>query len=73
MNLYQLDLTEYGCPLPVLMAKKALAQLSQPSTLVIYLNMASSADDFKLLCEQYNYQWLGCQNEGTRQVVTIKR
>ncbi|EFX91674.1 SirA family protein [Actinobacillus ureae] len=73
MNLYQLDLTAYSCPLPLLMVKKALAQLPQHATLVIYLNMESSADDFALLREQYGYQWLGCQNDGARQVITIKK
>ncbi|AFU18835.1 sulfurtransferase TusA family protein [Actinobacillus suis] len=73
MNLYQLDLMVYSCPLPLLMAKKALAQLPQHATLVISLNMASSADDFELLCEQYGYQWLDCQHDGTRQVITIKK
>ncbi|WGE51603.1 sulfurtransferase TusA family protein [Actinobacillus equuli subsp. haemolyticus] len=73
MNQYQLDLTAYSCPLPLLMAKKALVQLPQHATLVIYLNMASSTDDFELLCEQYGYQWLGCQNEDIRRVITIKK
>ena len=55
------------------MVKKALAQLPQHATLVIYLNMESSADDFALLREQYGYQWLDCQNDGARQVITIKK
>ncbi|WP_423841623.1 sulfurtransferase TusA family protein [Actinobacillus equuli] len=73
MNVYQLDLTAYSCPMPLLIAKKALASLPVHSTLVICINLASSQDDFKLLCEQYGYQWLGCQNEDIRRVITIKK
>lgn len=54
--LYKLDLTTYRCPLPLLMTKKALTQLQQGDELVIELNSLSAVQDFKLLCEQYQYQ-----------------
>ncbi|WP_150539080.1 sulfurtransferase TusA family protein [Actinobacillus vicugnae] len=73
MNLYQLDLRAYSCPLPLLMTKKALATLPEPARLVIYLNRTSSPDDFELLCEQYGYQWQGCTYEAENVVLTIKK
>lgn len=73
MSLYQLDLTTYNCPLPVLMTKKALEKLPMQSTLVVYLSLLSSSDDFKRLCEHYGYQWGGAQQDRIKQIVVIKK
>lgn len=49
---YQLDLTAYHCPLPLLMAKKAAVLLQCGDRLQLTLNKQSSLSDFQLLaCE----------------------
>lgn len=55
-KIYQLDLRQYRCPLPLLMAKKALNQLSTNEQLILSLNLESSVQDFELLCEEYGYE-----------------
>ena len=52
---YQLDLTEFTCPLPLLMAKKALQQLESGATLILLINNISTISDFRLLCEAEGY------------------
>lgn len=46
---YQLDLTAYHCPLPLLMTKKALQQLKQGELLKVLLNETATLNDFILL------------------------
>ncbi|QIM65352.1 sulfurtransferase TusA family protein [Frederiksenia canicola] len=46
---YQLDLTAYRCPLPLLMTKKALQQLKQGELLKVLLNETATLNDFILL------------------------
>lgn len=53
--LYHMDLTQYRCPLPLLMAKRALKQLEINDELVLQLNSQSAVQDFRLLCEQLGY------------------
>lgn len=55
--IYQLDLREYGCPLPLLIVKKALEKLDKGSILIIGLNMNNSLADFELLCLQQGYHF----------------
>ncbi|UKH16253.1 sulfurtransferase TusA family protein [Actinobacillus pleuropneumoniae] len=56
IKTYQLDLRQYRCPLPLLMTKKALNQLALNERLVLLLDLASSVQDFELLCEEYGYE-----------------
>ncbi|WP_386692809.1 MULTISPECIES: sulfurtransferase TusA family protein [unclassified Lonepinella] len=58
---YQLDLRQYICPLPLLMAKKALNNLPHNSILTIQLNEQSAVQDFELLCQQQGYQFISWQ------------
>ncbi|WP_439240743.1 sulfurtransferase TusA family protein [Lonepinella sp. BR2474] len=58
---YQLDLRQYGCPLPLLMAKKALDNLPNNTILTIMLNEQSAVQDFELLCQQQGYQLISWQ------------
>ncbi|OOR98596.1 preprotein translocase subunit TatB [Haemophilus paracuniculus] len=69
---YQLDLTAYRCPLPLLMAKKVLATLTAGAAVELVLNQATSLSDFKLLCEQQGYQWESCHQEAERYILTLK-
>lgn len=49
---YSLDLTGYSCPLPLLMAKKAMTDLKKGDSLEIVLNQQSSLADFELLAKE---------------------
>lgn len=59
-ELYDADLDVIGlkCPLPILKAKKALAQLSEGQVLHILTNDASAPDDFTAFCNQTGHQLL---------------
>lgn len=54
MAKYELDLTHYRCPLPLLATKKALMTLNPNDELWVCLNRDSAIDDFKLLCSELN-------------------
>ena len=58
---YQLDLSQYQCPLPLLMSQKALAKLPSDSLLTIILNGSSAVQDFQILCQQQNYHFISWQ------------
>ena len=60
---YQLDLTEVTCPLPLLTAKKVLAQLESGSNLILQLNHNSSPTDFELLCQEKGYRLISLEQE----------
>lgn len=51
---YQLDLRAYTCPLPLLMAQKALKSLQRGDSLTLILNRESSLNDFEPLCQTMN-------------------
>lgn len=53
---YSLDLTGYTCPLPLFMAKKAMAELKKGDRLELLLNKQSSLADFELLAQQHHWQ-----------------
>ncbi|TCP96826.1 TusA-related sulfurtransferase [Cricetibacter osteomyelitidis] len=48
---YQLNVTKYRCPIPVLTVKKALKTLNVNDELRVLINNESTVEDFKLLCE----------------------
>lgn len=56
---YQLDLREYRCPLPLLMTKRALAQLEQGDRLYIWVEDLVSVGDFQLLSKRFSVIYLG--------------
>lgn len=58
---YQLDLTPFTCPLPLLTAKKALEQLEPGATLTLQLNHRSSIADFELLCKEKGYRLISLE------------
>lgn len=49
---YQLDLTALSCPIPLLTAKKALANLESNDELVLQLNRQSAVENFVVFCEE---------------------
>ena len=51
IQTYQLDLTQYLCPLPLLMVRKILKTYPKPYQLLLILNRESESD-IHLLCEK---------------------
>ena len=49
---YQLNLTALSCPIPLLTAKKALANLAPNDELVLQLNRQSAVENFVVFCEE---------------------
>lgn len=71
---YQLDLTAYRCPLPLLMTKKALSGLEKGDTLHLSLSDDANIDDICLLCVELGYSFqqnLPCEKESKRSIFTI--
>lgn len=54
---YQLDLTTYRCPMPLLITKKALKSLQQGDMLSLKLNSENGSSDIQLYCHQQGYQF----------------
>ena len=53
-----LDVTGLKCPLPILRAKKALAQLQTDDVLTVLATDAGAPDDFAAFCRQTGHQLL---------------
>ena len=49
---YQLNLTALSCPITLLTAKKALANLATNDELVLQLNRQSAVENFVVFCEE---------------------
>lgn len=54
---YQLDLTNYRCPMPLLMTQKALKGLQQDDILCVQLNADNGSRDIELYCRQQGYDF----------------
>lgn len=68
---YSLDLTAYRCPLPLLMAKKALRNVSQGDELHLRLNQWASVRDFELLAAEMGFK-LEQELESEKEVVAFR-
>lgn len=53
---YQLDLTHYHCPLPLLMAQQAIKSLEAGDKLLLILSPQTAVNDFLLLEKPLNCQ-----------------
>lgn len=51
---YQLDLAALSCPIPLLTAKKALANLAPNEELVLQLNRQSAVENFVVFVKKIN-------------------
>ena len=49
---YELNLTALSCPIPLLTAKKALANLAPNDELILQLNRQSAVENFVVFCEE---------------------
>ena len=52
MNTVTLDVTGLKCPLPILKAKKALAQMEVDEVLTVLATDVGAPDDFAAFCRQ---------------------
>ncbi|EER47534.1 hypothetical protein AM305_07633 [Actinobacillus minor NM305] len=52
MEIRRLDFRGYMCPMPVLMAHRALKQLPPHTQILFRLNKQSDIRDFELLCDE---------------------
>ena len=52
MNTVTLDVTGLKCPLPILKAKKALAQMEVHEVLTVLATDVGAPDDFAAFCRQ---------------------
>lgn len=51
---YQLNLTALSCPIPLLTAKKALANLAPNDELILQLNRQSAVENFVVFVKKIN-------------------
>lgn len=72
MNTLQLDLTHYLCPLPLLMAKKAL-QDPKIKRLILALNLQTDLTDFALFCEAQNLKLSKQKSDSYLKLILEKR
>lgn len=59
-----LDVTGLKCPLPILKAKKALAQMQADEVLTVLATDAGAPDDFAAFCRQTGHILLESVQEG---------
>lgn len=56
-----LDVRGLRCPLPILKAKKALAQMQTGTVLTVLTTDHSAPEDFTAFCRQTGHQLLSCE------------
>ncbi len=64
MNTHTLDVTGLKCPLPILKAKKALAQMQADEVLTVLATDTGAPDDFAAFCRQTGHRLLESAQEG---------
>ena len=69
----ELDASGLNCPLPILRAKKAIAQLDAGQTLRIIATDPGSVKDFEAFCKQTGNELLESGEEGGKFVFMIKK
>lgn len=60
----ELDTRGLKCPLPILKAKKELANLSQDDELIVLATDKNSPNDFEAFCRQTGHQLLANETIG---------
>jgi len=69
----ELDARGLNCPLPILKAKKALADLQSGQTLRVVSTDAGSVRDFQAFAKQTGNELLGQQTEGDDFIHIMRR
>ena len=58
-----LDLRDYHCPIPLLMAKQALEKLPKGHYLEIRFGGTSAVSDFEVLCAELGLTAISCEKQ----------
>jgi tRNA 2-thiouridine synthesizing protein A len=69
----ELDARGLNCPLPILKAKKALADMTSGETLKVIATDAGSVRDFQAFAKQTGNELVEQQAEGTDYITVLKR
>jgi TusA-related sulfurtransferase len=69
----EIDTRGLNCPLPILRAKKALADMMQGQVLMVVSTDPGSNRDFQAFCRQTGNELLGQQNVGKDYIHYLKR
>ena len=69
----ELDARGLNCPLPILKAKKALADMTSGETLKVIATDAGSVRDFQALAKQTGNELVEQQAEGPDYITVLKR
>jgi tRNA 2-thiouridine synthesizing protein A len=69
----ELDARGMNCPLPILKAKKALAEMSSGQTLKVIASDAGSMRDFQAFARQTGNELVEQQAEGSDYITVLKR
>lgn len=69
----ELDTQGLSCPLPILKAKKSLAEMSSGQTLRVLATDAGSMRDFQAFAKQTGNTLLGQMEDGTRFIHVMQR
>lgn len=69
----EIDTRGLNCPLPILRAKKALADMLQGQVLKVVSTDPGSNRDFQAFCKQTGNQLLEQQNDGKDYIHYLKR
>jgi tRNA 2-thiouridine synthesizing protein A len=72
-TLKELDTRGLNCPLPILKAKKALAELSSGDTLKVFATDPGSVRDFQAFAKQTGNELIGQHEEDAIFVHLLKR
>ena len=69
----ELDARGLNCPLPILKAKKALADMTSGQTLKVIATDAGSVRDFQAFAKQTGNELVEQQTEGSDFITVLKR
>jgi tRNA 2-thiouridine synthesizing protein A len=69
----ELDARGLNCPLPILKAKKALADMTSGQTLKVIATDAGSVRDFQAFAKQTGNELVEQQAEGSDYITVLKR
>jgi tRNA 2-thiouridine synthesizing protein A len=69
----EIDTRGLNCPLPILKAKKALAEMTSGEVLKVLATDAGSVRDFQAFARQTGHELLGQTTEGGQIVHVLKR
>ena len=69
----ELDARGLNCPLPILKAKKALAEMTSGQTLRVVSTDAGSVRDFQAFAKQTGNELMEQQTQGNEHISVLKR